>query len=163
MNELGIVVAPNGEYRSFGEWMKRDLRSIANETHWHTNSFMNQIYPTSWFQDLNIPYNKSKEFHTQLDVFAKSGCVIIVNSREDSSTCGESRFIITAPDSITDEQINFFIDKKKEFIDFGADYYSFIDILDTNEEYEIIQSFYNIVNYYEYLEEILQNRNQVKF
>ena len=153
MNELGIIISPNGESKSFGIWREREKREISCSKDWHTDSFLEEIYPTAWFQNLQIPYQTNIEFQNQLDLFAKYGCVIIVNSKEESSKVGETRFVIVVPNTITSEQIDYFMKQKEKFIAFENGHYSFIDILDTKEEYSILENFYTIVDFYSYLDE----------
>lgn len=163
MDELGIIINQNGESISFGKWKPRELRDINNNEDWHTTSFLEQVYPTTWFQNLGIPYDLTKEFQNQLDLFARYGCVVIANSREDSNTVGESRLVITSPDTITNSQIQALNERRDAFLEFGNGHYSFIDIFDTNEEYSIINSFYNIKDYYHYLDELVESkRNQTR-
>lgn len=100
MDELGIIINQNGESISFGKWKLRELRDTNNNEDWHTSSFLEQVYPTTWFQNLGIPYDLTKEFQTQLDLFARFGCIVIANSRENSNNVGESRLVIASPNTI---------------------------------------------------------------
>lgn len=163
MDELGIIINQNGESISFGKWKPREFRNESNSEDWHTDSFLNRVYPTNWFQNLGVPYDTTKEFQTQLDLFARFGCVAITNSRENSNSVGESRLVITSPDTITEEQIQALNDRRENFLAFGNGHYSFIDIFDTSEEYSIINSFYNIEDYYHYLDELVESKqNQTR-
>ena len=56
MEELGIIIAPNGEYMKFGKWVFRSERKDEDSHVWHSDSFLKEVYPTPWFQQLNIPY-----------------------------------------------------------------------------------------------------------
>lgn len=69
MDELGIIISQSGESMSFGKWKERELRNNDNPEDWHTDSFMKEVYPTPWFQNLKIPYDLTKEFQNQLDLF----------------------------------------------------------------------------------------------
>lgn len=82
MEELGIIIAPNGEYTKFGKWLPRIERNEEDNHVWHSDSFLSEVYPTSWFQQLNIPYDDTWEIHRQIDNFAKSGTIIILNNQE---------------------------------------------------------------------------------
>ena len=163
MDELGIIINQNGESISFGKWKLRELRDTNNNEDWHTTSFLEQVYPTIWFQSLGIPYDLTKEFQNQLDLFARYGCVVIANSRENSNNVGESRLVIASPNTITEEQIQALNDRREAFLEFGNGHYSFIDIFDTSEEYSIIDSFYNIEDYYHYLDKLVESKqNQTR-
>ena len=59
MEELRIIIAPNGEYMKFGKWVFRSERKDEDSHVWHSDSFLKEVYPTPWFQQLNIPYNFS--------------------------------------------------------------------------------------------------------
>lgn len=143
--------------------MANELRNNDNPEDWHTDSFLTQVYPTVWFQSLGIPYDLTKEFQNQLDLFARCGCVVVANSREKSDNVGESRLVIASPDTITEEQINALNERKEDFIKFANGHYSFIDIFDTDEEYSIIESFYNIEDYYNYLDNLIKSKlNQTR-
>ena len=85
MEELGIIIAPNGEYTKFGKWLPRIERNEEDSHVWHSDSFLSEVYPTSWFQQLNIPYDDTWEIHRQIDNFAKSGTIIILNNQEIES------------------------------------------------------------------------------
>lgn len=163
MDELGMIINQNGESISFGKWKPREFRNINNSEDWHTDSFLQKVYPTTWFQSLGIPYDTTKNFQNQLDLFARYGCVVIANSRENSNNVGESRLVITSPNTITDEQIQALNQRREAFLEFGNGHYSFIDIFDTNEEYSIINSFYNINDYYNYLDSLVESKqNQTR-
>ena len=163
MDELGIIINKNGESMSFGKWKERELRDENNPEDWHTDSFLKEVYPTPWFQKLKIPYDLTKEFQKQLDLFARCGCIIIANSKENSNNVGESRLVIASPDTITEEQIEALNERREDFLEFANGHYSFIDIFDTNEEYFIIESFYNIEDYYNYLDNIVKSKpNQTR-
>lgn len=158
MDELGIIINQNGESISFGKWKPREFRDEHNPEDWHTDSFLKQVYPTTWFQSLEIPYDLTQEFQNQLDLFAKFGYVVIANSRENSNSVGESRLVIASPNTITEEQIQTLNEKREAFLEFGNGHYSFIDIFDTSEEYSIIDSFYNIEDYYHYLDKLVESK-----
>ena len=163
MDELGIIINQNGESMSFGKWKPRELRKEENPDDWHTDSFMKTIYPTEWFQSLGIPYKKKKELQTQLDLFARYGLIIIANSKEESNQVGENRIIMTVPDTITDEQIQTLMNRKESFIEFENGHVSFIDVFDATKEYAILESFYSIKDYYDYLDKLLESRHsQIK-
>lgn len=160
MDELGIIINQNRESMSFGKWKPRELRNENNSDDWHTDSFLKQVYPTTWFQNLGIPYNLTKEFQNQLDLFARYGCVAIANSRENSNSVGESRLVITSSNTITEEQIQALNEKREAFLEFGNGHYSFIDIFDVNEEYSILEEFYNINDYYHYLDSLVESKQR---
>lgn len=50
MEELGIIIAPNGEYMKFGKWVFRSERKDEDSHVWHSDSFLKEVYPTPWFQ-----------------------------------------------------------------------------------------------------------------
>lgn len=163
MDELGIIINQNGESISFGKWKSREFRDEHNPEDWHTDSFLNQVYSTTWFQNLGIPYDLTKEFQKQLDLFARYGCIIIANSKENSNSVGESRLVIASPNTITEEQIQALNEKREAFLEFGNGHYSFIDIFDITEEYSIIDSFYTINDYYNYLDNLVESKqNQTR-
>lgn len=163
MDELGIIINQNGESMSFGKWKERELRNTDNPEDWHTDSFLTQVYSTPWFQSLGIPYDLTKEFQNQLDLFARYGCIVITNSRENSGNVGESRLVIASPNTITEEQIQALDEKRKNFIEFANGHYSFIDIFDVNEEYTILEEFYSIKDYYDYLDDLKKSKlNQTR-
>lgn len=62
MEELGIIINQYEAEMSFGKWKIRELRNDNNPEDWHTDSFMETVYPTAWFQSLNVPYDTSKQF-----------------------------------------------------------------------------------------------------
>ena len=76
---------------------------------------------------------------------------------------GESRLVIASPNNITEAQIQALNEKREGFLAFGKGHYSFIDIFDTKEEYSIIDSFYNISDYYNYLDNLAKSKqNQTR-
>ena len=162
MNELGIIINQYGETMSFGKWKIRELRDKSNPEDWHTDSFMQTVYPTAWFQNLKIPYDTTKEFQNQLDILAKCGIVVLANSKEESKSVGESRIAAAIPSTITDEQIEALYQRKEELIAFENGHYSFIDIVDVNEDYFIQQSFYSIKDFYNYLDEIKEKKTKLR-
>jgi len=162
MNELGIIINQKGESMSFGKWRLRELRQEDNVNDWHNDSFLQTIYTSEWFQDLGIPYNLNKGFHNQLDMFARCGVIVIVNSSENSNNPGERRIIMISPNTITDEQIAFLLNKKDELIAFENGHFAFIDILYIDDEFAEPKSFYHITDYYDYLDKIMVDRDAQK-
>lgn len=162
MEELGIIINQYREEMSFGKWKIRELRNDNNPEDWHTDSFMETVYPTAWFQSLNVPYDTSKQFQNQLDVLAKCGIVVLANAKEESSKVGESRIVAEIPSTITDEQINSLYQKREKLIDFENGHYSYIDIMDVNEDYFPIKTFYSIKDFYAYLDEITEKKTKLK-
>ncbi|MDD6224109.1 MAG: hypothetical protein PUB18_03820 [bacterium] len=160
MDELGMIINQNGESMSFGKWRLRELRQPDHADDWHTDSFMQTVYPTKWFQDLGLPYNPNQEFHNQLDLFAKHGIIVLANAKENSKQVGESRIVMATPNSITDLQIEALMNKRNSLIQFEHGHISFIDVFDTNEDYVIVESFYSIKDYYHYLDQMLENKNR---
>ena len=161
MEELGIIIDQDGNYMSFGKWKPRELRMDENQTDWHDDSFKCEIYPTEWFQNLNIPYIFSDKigFHNQLDMFAKHGILVIVNNSEDD----KNSLVVASPSNISSKQIQVLLDMKEKLINFENDNISFIDVLDVNEDYVVLDSFYHISDYYNYLENLLDQRKGPKF
>lgn len=159
MEELGIIIAPNGEYMKFGKWVSRIERENEDSHVWHSDSFLKEVYPTSWFQQLNIPYNDTWEIHKQIDNFAKSETIIILNNQEVSSQ-GELRpgVVIAAPSNMTDEQITTLEQVKEQLINFENQYLSFIDLFNENGEYDIEKTFYHLTDFYDYIEKTKENK-----
>lgn len=164
MDELGIIVDQKGNYMSFGKWRCRELRDINQPDDWHDDSFKKTVYCTEWFQNLNIPYILSEDitFQNQLTNFAENGTLVIANSKEDSNKPGELRIIMAVPDPMTDEQINYLLNKKNDFINFENGHYSFIDIISVGQEFNIVESFYHITDFYNYLDELISSKGQRK-
>ncbi len=159
MEELGIIIAPNGEYMKFGKWVFRSERKDEDSHVWHSDSFLKEVYPTPWFQQLNIPYNDTWEIHRQIDNFAKSGTIIILNNQEISHL-GKLRsgVVIAAPINITDQQITTLEQEKERLIAFENGDYSFIDLFNTEGEYDIEKSFYHLTDFYDYIEQTKENK-----
>ena len=167
MKVLGILVDEEGNYKTFGKWAKREERDINNCDHWHDDSFRNEISNTEWFNNMNLPYDRSKNFSNQLDVFAKSGKIVITNAMENEEEKDSIRLVITTPEEMTLEQINFLLEKKKYLQDFDKDNISVIDVFDRNEDYKIVQEFYDLKIFYKYLkhkliEKFKKKNNKVK-
>jgi len=158
MKELALIINQNGEYMSFGTWKPNNLRKKENSDDWHDECFREKVYPTEWFQNLGIPYNEDLSFYNQLPMFAKCGIVVVIN---DTNEVDKGSFIIVAPNTITNEQIQILFDKKEDFINFENNN-SLIDILDVDQDYDVLQSFYHINDYYDYLENILTERKGPK-
>lgn len=158
MEELGIIVDQNGNYMTFGKWVPVKLRDDNDPCVKHDSAFKKEVYNTDWFQSLGVPYVISKDihFHNQLDVFAKAGILVIVNNSNDNVPS----FAIASPSSITDAQIQFLLNKKDEFISFENNNVSFIDVVDVDDDYNILNSFYRIKDYYEYLDKLIEERKQ---
>lgn len=162
MEELGIIINQYGEEMSFGKWRIRKLRNDKNPEDWHTDSFKKTVYPTAWFQSLNVPYDISIGFHNQLHVLAKCGIAVLANSKEESESEGESRIVAAIPNTITEEQINSLYQKREKLIAFENGHRSFIDIMDVNEDYLPIKSFYSIKDFYAYLDEITEKKTKLR-
>ena len=158
MEELGIIVDQNGNYMSFGKWVTVKLRDDKDPSVKHDSAFTQQVYKTEWFQSLQVPYivSENVHFHNQLDVFAKAGILIIVNNTNDDIPS----FAIASPSSITDAQIQFLLNKKNEFISFEDNNISFIDVFDVNDDYNILNEFYHITDYYDYIDKLIEDRKQ---
>lgn len=158
MEELGIVIAPNGEYMKFGKWSPRVERDEEDSNVWHSDSFLSQVYPTPWFQQLHIPYNDTWEIHRQIDNFAKNGTIIILNNQELSKGKLRTGIVLAGPIDMTPEQIATLEQEKERLITFENDDYSFIDLFNENGEYDIERSFYHLTDFYEYIEEIKEDK-----
>lgn len=158
MEELGIIIDQNGNSMNFGKWRPREIRQNDNPNDWHDDSFLEMIYHTEWFQSLGIPYDLKKKFHNQLDLFAKCGIVVVVNNKED----GKGSIVLVSPNSITLEQIQVLLDKKTDLINFENGNFSFIDVFDVDEDYTILENFYHITDYYNYLENLLIEKKETK-
>lgn len=158
MEELAIIIDQNGDYMSFGKWIPSKLRDDDDPDVWHDKAFRKHILPTEWFQNLGIPYIVSDKihFHNQLDVFARNGLVAIVNNSENDN----KSIVLASPNTITDEQIDFLLSKKDTLINFENNNTSFIDVFDVREEYSIVESFFHIADYYDYLDKIIEERKQ---
>ena len=161
MKELGIILNEKGEFMSFGKWKPIDER-CDDEFDWHNDSFMNEVYPTKWFKNLNIPLTINDEMHfqNQLDLFARKGNIVIINIKEGTNSPGESSFTIVMPNKITDRQIDFFMKRELEYREFGKDLFAFIDIFDTTKEYDVKEHFYSIDDLYNYLYELKDKPKQ---
>lgn len=151
MKELGIIINQNGEYVNFGEWVPRETKDKSNPKHWHDEGFLHDIYNMEWYQELNIPYDETKRFTSQLEVFAKCGIIIINNIKEEEKTGDSQALQMVLPAVITSEQITTMNDLKEKLTFWAGDCFSIIDIID--EDGNILDDFYNINDYYEYLEE----------
>ena len=99
MKELGVIIDENGNYMSFGKWKPINDRADEESIDWHNNSFINEVYHTKWFKDLNVPITINEEIHfqNQLDVFAKKRKIVINNIKEGTNKPGESSFMIVMP------------------------------------------------------------------
>ena len=95
-------------------------------------------------------------------MLAKCGIVVLANAKEESSKVGESRIVAEIPSTITDEQINSLYQKREKLIDFENGHYSYIDIMDVNEDYFPIKTFYSIQDFYDYLDEITENKTKLR-
>ena len=157
MEELGIIVDQNGNYMCFGKSVPISLREDDDPSVKHDSAFMKQVYKTEWFQSLGVPYIVSDSFHfqNQLDIFAKAGILVIINATIDKPC-----FAIASPSTITDEQIKFLLSKRDEFINFENDNVSFIDVVDVTADYNILNEFNRIRDYYDYLDKIVEKRKQ---
>ncbi len=158
MEELGIIIAPNGEYMKFGKWIPRTERNEEDSNVWHSDSFLSQVYPTPWFQQLHIPYNDTWEIHRQIDNFAKNGTIIILNNQEISKDKLRTGIVLAGPIDMTPEQIATLEQEKERLVTFENNDYSFIDLFNENGEYDIERSFYHLTDFYDYIEEIKENK-----
>lgn len=158
MEELGIIIAPNGEYIKFGKWIPRIERNEEDSHVWHSDSFLSEVYPTSWFQQLNIPYDDTWEIHRQIDNFAKSGTIIILNNQEISKDKLRTGIVLAGPINMTPEQITALEQEKERLVAFENNDYSFIDLFNTEGDYDIEKSFYHLTDFYEYIEEIKEDK-----
>lgn len=164
MEELGIIIDQDGNYMSFGKWRPREMRDIDYSDDWHDDSFKKTVYYTDWFQNLGIPYilNDNISFHNQLITFAENGIVVIANTKENSTDLGERRITMAVPDSMTEEQINYLLSKKEEFINYESNHYSFIDVLSIGQDFNIVESFCRITDFYNYIDKLITNRQNKK-
>lgn len=153
MEELGIIIAPNGEYIKFGKWIPRIERNEEDSHVWHSDSFLSEVYPTSWFQQLNIPYDDTWEIHRQIDNFAKNGTIIILNNQELSKGKLRTGIVLAGPIDMTPEQIATLEQEKERLITFENDDYSFIDLFNTEGDYDIEKSFYHLTDFYDFIQE----------
>lgn len=153
MEELGIIIAPNGEYIKFGKWIPRIERNEGDNHVWHSDSFLSEVYPTSWFQQLNIPYDDTWEIHRQIDNFAKNGTIIILNNQELSKGKLRTGIVLAGPIDMTPEQIATLEQEKERLITFENDDYSFIDLFNTEGDYDIEKSFYHLTDFYDFIQE----------
>lgn len=158
MKELAIIINQNGEYLSFGTWKPNELRDKDNDEDWHDKCFRKSVYQTEWFQNLGIPYDEDLSFYNQLPMFAKCGIITIINDTNDFS---EGSFIVAAPDTVTDEQIQVMQEMRDYFISFENNT-SLIDVLKVDDDYTILESFYHIKDYYDYLDKIMEEKKVQK-
>lgn len=160
MDELGIIINQKGEVMKFGKWKPRKERDKNNPFDWHNDSFMLEIYNTEWFKELGVYYDTNINFQNQLDIFAEYGVIVLVNCKEDSQKVGESRVAGYIPTSITDEQIEVLDNMRENLIKFGNGHYAYIDILDnySDKDYDIIKSFHNLEDFYNYFDEFKEKR-----
>ena len=162
MKELGVIIDENGNYMSFGKWKPINDRADEESIDWHNNSFINEVYHTKWFKDLNVPITINEEIHfqNQLDVFAKKRKIVINNIKEGTNKPGESSFMIVMPNNITDKQIDFFLERELEYKEYSKGLFAFIDIFNIDKEYDIKEHFYNIDDLYNYLYELKDKKKQ---
>lgn len=161
MKELGIIVSKNGEFKKFGRWKPINKRQEKDKGNWHNEAFMKEVYKTSWFKNLGVTYNK-KDYHfqNQLDSFAKAGLVVILNIKYGTNSPGEAGFMIVMPNNITDRQINFFMNNELAFKEHGKGVFSFIDVFNVDEDYDVKEHFYTVDDLYTYLHELKKKSKQ---
>lgn len=66
--------------------------------------------------------------------------------------------VIAAPINITDQQITTLEQEKERLIAFENGDYSFIDLFNTEGEYDIEKSFYHLTDFYDYIEQTKENK-----
>lgn len=151
MDELGIIINQNGEYMTFGTWVPRALREDNNNSHWHDQSFKCELYHTEWFKNLEIPFDDTKWVTSQLDVLAQYGIITILNLKNSDDSKDEIALQIVSPNNITEEQNNTMNNLKEKLTTWIEGNSCIADTIDENNE--IVNEFYNIDEYYTYLDE----------
>lgn len=168
MEELGILVDENGRYMSFGTWVSYEKKDLDNPEHWHGTIFNKKVYPTSWFKNQNLPYSKDIEWQRQLNVFAENGKIIINNNKMYTGDINTIKLSMCIPNTLTIGQILFLLKREREFKEHTKDGFCCIDVLEVNEDFNIINTFYDIDKFYTYVKKYLleslskENKQKVK-
>ena len=154
MKELGILVDETGKYMEFGTWVKYEDKDPNNYEQSHDTAFLKKVYPTTWFKNLNIPYNITKPFHGQLEVFAENGKMII-NNWVTSDEKNALRLAMSIPNELSIQQILFLLKNKMKFKNHIGNGACIIDILKVHDDFNIINTFFDIDRFYTYIMEAL--------
>lgn len=118
----------------------------------HDKLFMDDIFPTRWFQQQNIPYHPQRPFHAQLPELTTTGNIIMLDtSYQDRVGNIHSDLQIVAPpiDKITLAQKAVLKDYYQELTEEPLDQ-TIIDCVIDSKNYEI-ESFSDLNSFYEAL------------
>ena len=115
-----ILVWKDGEPHSFGD-KKMLTPDELDESNYHDFSFMQEIYPDSWFKDTGYPYNDTIPFSNQMEMMTAYGFTIICNT--SSRVTGQEDYycyLVYVPENMSDnvkEYLESIYDSFKGLID----------------------------------------------
>lgn len=115
-----ILVWEDGKPHAFGD-KKMLTPDQLSDSNYHNFSFMQEIYPTSWFQRIGYPYKVNDNFTNQMESMAAYGFTVLCNTSaritgQDDYYC----YLIYVPENISDnvrEYLESIYDSMKKMID----------------------------------------------
>ena len=78
MDELGIIIFPNGEEISFGEYVPVDDPKYTTSPT-HEEYFIKEVLPTFQFKSTDFDYNKEEMLYKNLTRLANQGLISLLN------------------------------------------------------------------------------------
>lgn len=109
----GIVIPKDGKSYSFGtQYPAENGKIIA--ANYHTNSFMTDIVPLPWFQDLNVHFSPNNfDYYTYLMCGEKQMIFLFNMSSIKGNNSSYYTYSMMVPEELTDEQRNSLIQYRK--------------------------------------------------
>ena len=101
-NVNAILLWEDGIPHAFGE-KEMLLPSQLSDENYHDPSFLKEIYPTEWFQNLGFPYQPNQSFGRQMGPMAAYGFTILCNA--SSTITGHDDYycyIINVPENMSE-------------------------------------------------------------
>ena len=109
-----IIVAANGEYRTFGVHKMADVSELTDENY-HDSSFNNEIVRSEWFKKFNCSYDENLPLRAQIFNLTKHGFSLILNGNSRSSIGDTYLYTVQCPYDISDNTKEFFSQIYEEF------------------------------------------------
>lgn len=147
-----ILIWNDGEPHSFGD-KKMVLPDKMTDSNYHNYSFKNEIYSTSWFQDIGFPYAIDKNFTSQLEDMAGYGFTVLCNSSSRMREEGDYYcYLIYVPENMTDnvrDYLESIYNSLKRMIDEHEAFFQAV-VVDEEGKYSSPYMFY-LDDFYDYL------------
>lgn len=104
MDQLGFLMDMDGNIHYFGKWVA-DITHAEKSRHYnHTDSFIDEVENTPYFQSLGLEYEKESGLYGKGIQFSLQGMILLLNHSIEYLDQHESKIMMWAPKNLSNPQ-----------------------------------------------------------